>query len=167
MPDDSPLRIEFATQADVRLILHLIEELAAYEKLANDVVATEATIRDALFGPKPAAEVVIGYVGTEPAGFAVFFQTFSTFLGQPGLYLEDLFVLEKWRRRGFGRQFLRHLARIAIERGYGRMEWSVLNWNELALRTYRSVGARAMDDWTVYRLSADALQRLADEGDAG
>jgi GNAT superfamily N-acetyltransferase len=159
--DVTPFRIESATEDDVGLILHLIKELAAYEKLAHEVVATEGNLRESLFGPQPAAEVLIGYAGNEPAGFAIFFQTFSTFVGRPGMYLEDLFVFPEWRGRGLGRALLVHLARIAVDRGYGRMEWSVLDWNELALRVYRALGARPMDEWTVHRLTGDALCELA------
>lgn len=157
----TPFRLEQAHEKDAALILHLIKELAVYEKLAHEVVSTEDQLREALFGPRPAAEVVIAYAGDEPAGFAMFFQTFSTFVGRPGMYLEDLFVVPKWRGRGLGRRLLAHLARIAVDRGYGRMEWSVLDWNELALRVYRAVGARAMDEWTVHRLSGDSLRALA------
>lgn len=157
----APFRLAPATQHDVGLILHLITELAVYEKLAHEVVATEDTLRASLFGARPAAEVVIAYAGDEAAGFALFFPTFSTFLGRPGLYLEDLFVVPTWRGRGVGRMLLAHLAHIAVDRGYGRMEWSVLDWNEMALRVYRAVGARPMDEWTVYRLTGDALSELA------
>jgi GNAT superfamily N-acetyltransferase len=157
-------RIAPATVDDVPVILGLIRDLAEYEKLADQVTATEADIHKWLFGSGCAAEVAIGYAGAEPAGFALFFQSFSTFLGKPGLYLEDLFVRPEWRNRGLGRQLLRHLARIAVERGYGRMEWSVLDWNELALRVYRSIGAQPMDEWTVYRLTGESLRRLASEG---
>jgi GNAT superfamily N-acetyltransferase len=160
-PPEVPLRVGPASENDVGLILGLIRQLAAYEKLAHEAVATEDDLRAALFGPRPAAEVVIAYAGDEPAGFALFFQSFSTFVGRPGLYLEDLFVLPEWRGRGLGRMLLAHLARIAVDRGYGRMEWSVLDWNELAIRVYRGVGARPMDEWTVYRLSGDALRALA------
>ena len=161
MPQDTPFRLVSASEKDVGLILHLIKELAVYEKLAHEVMATEHDLRSSLFGADPAAEVVIAYAGDEAAGFAIFFQTFSTFVGRPGLYLEDLFVIPKWRGRGLGRQLLAHLARIAVERGYGRMEWSVLDWNELALRVYRAVGARPMDEWTVHRLTGDSLRTLA------
>ncbi len=154
-------RLAPATESDVPLILHLIKSLAEYEKLADQVVATEADLRVALFGPRPAAEVIIGYAGDEPAGFAMYFQTFSTFKGKPGLYLEDIFVKPEWRKHGLGTMLLARLARIAIERGYGRMEWSVLDWNEMALRVYRAVGARPMSDWTVYRLNGAALHDLA------
>jgi GNAT superfamily N-acetyltransferase len=154
-------RLAPATVDDVPLILRLIKGLAAYEKLSDQVVATEAGIRESLFGVHPAAEVVIGYADSEPAGFALFFHTYSTFLGQRGLYLEDLFVLPEWRGRGLGRQLLSHLARLAVERNCGRMEWSVLNWNEPAIRVYTGVGAMPMDEWTVYRLTGSSLRALA------
>ena len=156
------LRLEPATEQDLPVILRFIKELAAYEKLANDVVATEDLLRASLFGPRPAAETVIAYAGDEAAGFAIYFQTFSTFLGRPGLYLEDLYVTPAWRGHGAGRRLLAYVARIAVERGYGRMEWSVLDWNELALGVYRRVGARRMDEWTVHRLTGEALRRLAE-----
>ena len=158
---DAPFRIESASERDLPLILRFIKDLAAYEQLAAEVVADEATLRDSLFGPKPAAEVVIGYTGDLPVGFAVYFQSFSTFLGRPGMYLEDLFVLPEWRGRGFGRRLLIHLAGIAVDRGYGRMEWSVLDWNELALGVYRRIGARPMAEWTVQRLTGATLRALA------
>ncbi len=157
------VRVEAATERDVPLILRLIRDLAEYERLSNAVTATEATLKRSLFGARPAAEVVIAYVGDEAAGFAVFFQNFSTFLGVPGIYLEDLFVIPKWRRQGIGRELLVRLARTAIERGCGRVEWAVLDWNEPAIRFYRSMGARPMDDWTIYRLTGDALRDLAGE----
>ena len=150
-----------ATRSDVPLILQLIRLLAEYEQLADEAVATEDDIERALFGSRPAAEVIIAYAGDEPAGFALYFQSFSTFLGRPGLYLEDIFVKPEWRKQGLGRMLLARLARTAIERGYGRMEWSVLNWNETALRVYRAVGAKPMNDWTVYRLNGAALRDLA------
>ena len=153
-------RIERATEKDLAVIFRLIKELAEYEQLAHAVVASEATLRESLF-VKRAAEVVIGYAGDEPAGFAVFFQTFSTFLGVPGMYLEDIFVVPKWRRHGLGRKLLVHLAKIAVERGYGRVEWSVLDWNELAIGFYKSLGARPMDEWTVFRLTGSSIDRLA------
>ena len=155
--------IKSATEHDIPLIFAFIKELADYERLSHEVTATEADLRSALCGPRPSAEVVIGYAGEDPAGFALFFQSFSTFVGRPGLYLEDLFVRPQWRGRGFGSRLLAHLARVAVERGYGRMEWSVLDWNEMALRVYRKVGARPMDEWTVHRLTGDALRRLASE----
>jgi GNAT superfamily N-acetyltransferase len=161
-----PLRIVPATEQDVPVILRMIEALAEYERLRHAVTATEAQLRTSLFGPSPAADVLLGYAGTEPVAFAVFFQNFSTFLGRPGLYLEDLFVVPAWRKHGFGRQMLRRLAEIAVERGCGRMEWSVLDWNEPAIRFYRSLGALPMDDWTVFRVTGESLQRLAGRDDA-
>ena len=153
-------RIEPATERDLPIILRLVKSLAEYEHLAHAVVATEATLHESLF-VKRAAEVVIGYAGDEPAGFAVFFQTFSTFLGIPGLYLEDLFVEPTFRRQGLGEALLAYLAKIAVERGCGRVEWSVLGWNELAIGFYRKLGAQPMDDWVIYRLTGDSLRRLA------
>jgi GNAT superfamily N-acetyltransferase len=151
-----------ATPEDVPLILALITELAEYEQLAHEVQATEPLLHEALFSDAPVAHAVIARTaqGT-PAGFALFFFSFSTFVGRPGLYLEDLFVRPEFRKRGLGRQLLAHLARVAIERGCGRMEWSVLNWNETALRVYRAIGARAMGEWTVQRLTGQALENLA------
>jgi GNAT superfamily N-acetyltransferase len=154
-------RIEPATERDLSLILRFIKELAAYEKLAHEVTATEEILRASLFSARPAAEVVIAHADAEPAGFAVYFQTFSTFLGRPGLYLEDLYVSPQWRGRGLGRRLLAHVAGVAVDRGYGRMEWSVLDWNELALDVYRKIGARPMNEWTVQRLTGAALRELA------
>jgi GNAT superfamily N-acetyltransferase len=154
-------RIEPATENDLPVILRFIEELAAYEKLAHEVTATEETLRTSLFGARPAAEVLIARADAEPAGFAVYFPTFSTFLGRPGVYLEDLYVSPPWRGRGLGRRLLAHVASVAVDRGYGRMEWSVLDWNDLALEVYRKIGARPMDEWTVQRLAGDALRDLA------
>jgi GNAT superfamily N-acetyltransferase len=154
-------RLAAATIEDVPVILSLIKALADYEQLADQVRATEGDLRAALFGAEPAAEVIIGYAGDEPAGFALYFQSFSTFVGRPGLYLEDIFVKPDWRKRGLGRMLLARLAHIAVDRGYGRMEWSVLNWNEMALRVYRAAGARPLSDWTVYRLSGAELSDLA------
>jgi GNAT superfamily N-acetyltransferase len=159
----SALRIDRATETDVPLILSLIQQLAEYERLRRDVVATEDTLRESLFGSSPAAEVAIARLGDEPAGFAVWFYTYSTFLARPGLYLEDLFVLPGARRRGVGRALLAYLARIGVARKCGRMEWSVLDWNELAIAFYRRIGAKPMDEWTVFRLTGDALERLASE----
>lgn len=151
--------------ADTPLILAFIRELATYEHLAHEVVVTEEALREHLFGERPAAEAVIGEWDGEPVAFAIFFHNFSTFLGRPGLYLEDLYVRPAMRGRGIGRKMLAHLAQLALERGCGRFEWSVLNWNEPAIRFYRSIGAEPMDTWTVQRLTGDALERLA--GEAG
>ena len=137
----------------------MIKALAEYERLGHEVVATEAMIRESFFGPAPHAQAVIARVGGDAVGFAIWFSTYSTFLSKPGIYLEDLFVLPEWRGKGIGRALLRHLARIAVERGCGRIEWSVLDWNETAIRFYRSIGASAMDEWTVYRLTGDAITR--------
>ena len=154
-------RIERATERDVPLILRLITALAEYEKMSADVIATEATLRQSLFGPHPAAEVVIAYAGNQPAGFALFFHNYSTFLGQPGIYLEDLYVMPEWRGHGFGKRLLAHLAALAVERGCGRLEWSVLDWNEPAIGFYKKLGAKPMDEWTVFRVTGGALQQLA------
>jgi GNAT superfamily N-acetyltransferase len=155
------IRIEAVSERDVPLLLRLIKALAEYEQLSGEVVATEALLRDALFGAKPGAEAALAYAGQDAIGFAVWFYNFSTFVGRPGLYLEDIFVLPEWRGRGVGRALIGHLARHAVARGCGRMEWAVLDWNESAIRFYHNIGARAMDGWTVYRLTGDALTRLA------
>lgn len=158
------LAIRAAVETDVPLLLALIKELAEYERMADEVAATEADLHRALFGPSPCAEAVIAACGETPVGFALFFSSFSTFLAKPGVFLEDLYVKREFRGRGFGRRLLAHLARIATSRGCGRVEWSVLNWNEQAIRAYRRAGAAPMDDWTSYRLSGAALDRLASEG---
>jgi GNAT superfamily N-acetyltransferase len=155
------VRIERAIERDVPLIFSLIKGLAEYEKLAHEVTATEAKLRATLFGPRPAAEVVIAYADGTPAGFALFFHNYSTFLAQPGIYLEDLYVLPEWRGRGLGRRLLSHLAALAVERNCGRLEWSVLDWNEPAIGFYRSLGARLMDEWSIFRVTGDALRTLA------
>jgi GNAT superfamily N-acetyltransferase len=155
------LRIETATERDVPLILRLIKDLAEYERMASEVTATEQGLRDTLFGAQPAAEVIIGYAGDQPAGFALFFHNYSTFLGKPGLYLEDLFVVPEYRGHGYGRELLRRLAAIAVERGCGRFEWSVLDWNEPAIGFYKKLGAKLMDEWSIFRVTGDALTELA------
>jgi GNAT superfamily N-acetyltransferase len=162
MTPTADIRIVPAMERDVPTILSLIKALAEYERLAHEVEATEDDIRDSLFGDWPGAEVALAYVGSDLAGFALFFHNYSTFLGRRGLYLEDLFVLPAYRSKGVGRRLLSHLARIAVERRCGRVEWWVLDWNESAIRFYQSIGALPMDDWTVYRLQGDALARLAD-----
>ena len=160
---DAAFRIDPAVEADVPVILDLIRDLAEYEKLSDQVTATEADIARSLFGDPPRAEAVIARLDGEAIGFALFFHNYSTFLGRPGLYLEDLYVRPASRGRGFGRRLLIHLARIAVDRGCGRFEWSVLDWNAPAIAAYRRAGAVPLDDWTVYRLTGDALKRLADE----
>ncbi|HEX5760015.1 MAG TPA: GNAT family N-acetyltransferase [Thermoanaerobaculia bacterium] len=158
MPD---LRIVPATAADLPLVHRFIRELAEYERLLPEVTVTEEKLRATLFGPRPAAEVVLAYDGEEPVGFALFFPNYSTFLAQPGIYLEDLYVRPEARGRGVGRALLVHLARLAVERGCGRLEWAVLDWNEPAIRFYRGLGARSMDDWITFRLTGEPLARLA------
>ena len=158
------LSIRPATESDTALILRFIEKLAEYEKLSHEVVATEAALHASLFGEHPYAEVLLAYWGAEPVGFALFFYNYSTFLAQPGIYLEDLFVDPEHRGKGIGKALLVQLARIAMERGGGRVEWSVLDWNEPSIGFYRSLGAVAKDEWTVYRLTGDALNRLAEAG---
>ncbi len=155
------IEIRTASEEDVPLILHFIRELAIYEKLEHQVVATEETVRATLFGNPRFAEVLIGEVGGDPVGFALFFHNYSTFLARPGVYLEDLFVRPDLRGRGYGRALLARLATIAIERNCGRVEWAVLNWNEPAIRFYRGLGALPMDQWTVYRITGEALENLA------
>jgi len=163
MSNGSEYRIEPATESDISLILSFIKGLAQYEGLAHEVVATEDNLRESLFGPQASTEAVIAYSATEPVGFAVFFQNYSTFLGRSGLYLEDLFVLPEWRGRGLGRALLGYVARIAVTRRCGRLEWSVLDRNEPAIRFYRALGASPMDEWTIYRLTGEALERLSGE----
>ena len=155
-------KIRDATISDVPIILHLIRDLATYERAPNDVVATEQGLREVLFGPEPSAKVVLIFEGEEAMGFAVYFFNFSTWLGRPGLYLEDLFVKPETRGRGYGRALLIHLAKIARDHGCGRMEWAVLDWNEPAIQFYRKLGATPLEDWTVFRLTQDGINRLAE-----
>jgi len=152
-----PARVE-----DVPLILELIRDLATYERAPKEVTATEEQLVAVLFGEKPVAEVLLAFEGKSAVGFAVFFHNFSTWLGRPGLYLEDLFVKPKKRGKGYGRALLVDLAKIALERGCGRMEWAVLNWNEPAIKFYRALGAKPLDEWTVFRLTRDGIARLAE-----
>ena len=162
MTDSSSLSITAACETDVPLILSLINELADYERLRHESVATEASLNDALFGSKPGAEAVIARVGAEPAGFALFFHNFSTFLGRRGLYLEDLFVRPAFRGRAIGKSLLSYLAALAVERGCGRFEWQVLDWNQPARDFYERLGAKANSSWVSYRMTGEALKRLAD-----
>ena len=156
--------IRQAGRSDVPLILAFIRELAEYEKLGSEVVATEGGLAETLFGREPAAFVLIAEADGAPAGFALYFFNYSTFLGRPGIFLEDLFVRPELRALGVGRALLAHLATIAKSRGCGRLEWSVLDWNQGAIGFYRKLGATAMNDWTVYRLAGEALARLAGGG---
>lgn len=158
------VRVRAAVAGDEALLLEFIRGLAVYEKLEHELVATEADLRAHLFGTRPAAEAVILEAEGVPAGFALYFINFSTFLGKPGIYLEDLFVKPAFRGRGFGKALLAHLARVCTDRGYGRLEWSVLDWNEPSIRFYESLGAVPMDEWTVYRLTGRALEALGARG---
>ncbi len=156
--------IRSATENDADTIFSLIKELAEYERLSDEVVATADDIRDSLFGQHPYAEALIGEYEVVPISFALFFYNFSTFLGKPGIYLEDLYVKPEYRSKGFGRRMLAHIARLAIDRNCGRFEWSVLDWNLPAIRTYEQLKAKPMNDWILYRLTGEALWQLASEG---
>ncbi|HKT74208.1 MAG TPA: GNAT family N-acetyltransferase [Steroidobacteraceae bacterium] len=156
--------IRAATERDLPTILTFIRELAKYERLEHQVVATEDRLRRALFGTRPYAEVILACVDGDPRGFALFFHNFSTFLGQPGIYLEDLFVLPEARGRGLGRRLLGWLAATAVERGCGRLEWAVLDWNEPSIRFYRNLGAKPLEEWRLFRLTGEALSQLARRG---
>src|SRR5688500_3439060 len=158
----SRIAITPATEADVPVIREFIRGLAEYERLAHRFVATEDDLRRTLFGARPFAEVLIARVDGEPAGFALFFHNYSTFLARPGIYLEDLFVPPAMRSRGVGKALLREVARIARDRQCGRLEWSVLDWNEPAIEFYRRMGARVMPDWRICRLSGEGIDKLAD-----
>ncbi len=167
MSPASPFVLRAAAPDDVPVILSCIRGLAEYEKLAHEVVATEALLRETLFGSRAAAEVILAFHHDDAAGFALFFHSYSTFLARPGLYLEDLFVLPAYRGRGVGKLLLARLARLALDRGCGRLEWSVLDWNVAAIRFYESIGARAMTEWTTNRVTGEALAALAAaQGDA-
>lgn len=156
------LTIEAATIDDVPCILDFIKELAAYERLAHEVVATEESLRATLFGDHPFAEVILGRYENETVAFALFFHNYSTFLGRPGIYLEDIYVSKRVRGRGFGKQMLRHIARLACERDCGRLEWSVLDWNQPAIDFYEGIGAAPMRAWTTFRLTDEALRAAAE-----
>jgi GNAT superfamily N-acetyltransferase len=159
----SEFEIKPATIEDVPIILSFIKGLAEYEKLSHEVVATEEILQETLFGQKPFAEVVIGYYQQQPVCFALFFHNFSTFLGRPGIYLEDLFVQPEFRGKGFGGKLLTYLAKLTKERKCGRLEWSVLDWNESAIRFYKGLGAKPMEEWTIFRVTGEALDKLAQE----
>jgi GNAT superfamily N-acetyltransferase len=156
------LTIRPASANDVPTIFELIRALATYERAPNEVTATEEGLTEVLFGEKPASEVLLAFEGERAVGFAVFFHNFSTWLGRPGLYLEDLFVRPEDRGKGYGRALLVHLAKIARDRRCGRMEWAVLDWNEPAIEFYRELGAKPMNEWTVFRLTRDEISKLAD-----
>ncbi len=162
-PAVTAFEIRPATRADVPTILGLIRELADYERLSKEVVATEEDLHQWLFGQKPVAEVLIGEYGGKPVSFALFFYNFSTFLGRPGVYLEDLYVKPDYRHMGFGRRLMAYIAQWAKAKNCGRFEWAVLNWNTPAIDLYEKLGAVPQKEWTVYRLSGEALGQLADE----
>lgn len=151
-----------ATIDDVPLILQFIRALAEYERMLDDVVATEDMLRETLFGARPAAEVILCFEGELPAGFALFFHNYSTFRGRPGIYLEDLYVRPEFRGRGYGKLLLATLARLCVERNCARLEWSVLDWNTPSIEFYKSLGAVPMDEWTVYRLTGEQLAKLSE-----
>ena len=153
--------IRTAVESDLPLILHLIESLAEYERLRDQCVATKEKLRATLFGDHPAAEILIASIENEPMGFALFFHNYSTFLAQRGIFLEDLFVKPDARGKGVGRALLSSLARLAIERDCGRLEWNVLDWNELAISFYKGIGAAPMDEWTTFLMTGEALRKLA------
>ena len=155
------IRLRVATRDDIALIAHFIRALAEYEKLLVEVRLDEAVLAEKLFGPRPYAEVLIGEINGQPEGFALFFHNFSTFEGRPGIYLEDLFVTPEARGSGLGTALLAELARLAVERDCARLEWSVLDWNEPSIGFYKALGARPMDEWTVFRLDGAALTNLA------
>ena len=158
--------IQKAEARDIPLILHFIQSLAEYERLRDSCIATEEKLRATLFSESPAAEVIIARVDGDPMGFALFFHNYSTFLAQRGIYLEDLFVKSEARGKGVGFALLSALARIAVERGCARLEWAVLDWNQLAIDFYRRIGAVPLDDWTVMRMTGDSLADLARRGEA-
>ena len=165
MSEVADFQIRTARVEDVPIILELIRDLATYERAPDQVTATEEQLLDVLFGERPAAEVLLAFESESPVGFAVYFYNFSTWLGRPGLYLEDLFVKPEKRGKGYGRTLLVELAKIARDRGCGRMEWAVLDWNEPAIKFYRALGATPMHEWTVFRLTRQEVAKLASDGE--
>jgi GNAT superfamily N-acetyltransferase len=165
MASENPIVITPATPDDAPAILNFIRKLAEYEHLSHEMLATEDLLREHLFGARPAAEVMIARLAAQPVGFALFFPTYSTFVGKPGIWLEDLFVLPEHRRHGIGQALLREVAAIAVQRDCGRLEWSVLDWNEPAINVYKKISAIPMSDWTTQRLTGENLRRLAEKPD--
>ena len=159
--DTPEFTIRSATERDTALVLEFVQALAEYERLSHLVCASERSLRESLFGPYPGAEVLLAFEGDTPVGFAVYFHNFSTFLGVKGLWLEDIFVKPEHRRKGYGKRLLLAAARIAHERGCGRFEWAALDWNTSAIEFYQSLGAVALDDWTIFRVTGEALGKLA------
>ncbi len=157
----SELKIVAADASQIPIILSFIRKLAEYEKLAHEVVADETLLREFIFGPKPASEVLLAFIGDRPVGFAIFFTSFSTFAGRPGLYLEDLFVDQDARGQGVGKALLSQVAKLAVVRGYARLEWTVLDWNQPSIEFYHRLGAVPLSDWTKYRLTGEALENVA------
>lgn len=161
MAPETALQIRPAESADVPVVLDFIRKLAEYGDISSETTVTEDDVRAALFGPRPVAQAILAYVGPEPAGFAVYSFTFSSFMGKPGIWVEDLFVEPRFRGVGVGKALLVTLAKLGRECGCGRLEWSVLNWNEQAMEFYQDLGAAPLDEWTTFRLTGDALERLA------
>ena len=155
--------LRYAGEDDIQLIFQFIKDLAEYEKMADEVVATEFQLKEHLFGDHSYAEVILAFYDDSPAGFALFFHNFSTFLGRPGLYLEDLFVKPKYRGKGIGTSLLSYLAKVAVERNCGRLEWAVLDWNTPSIEFYKSLNAKPLDDWTTFRLTGDSLDKLSEK----
>ena len=162
----SALKIRPAAEADVPLVFDFIRKIAEYGDLSDEVSATGEDVRAALFGPKPIAEAILAYWGEEPVGFAIYSYTFSSFLGRTGIYVENLYVEQGHRNKGIGKALLVHLARMGRQMRCGRLEWAVLNWNERAMEFYQDLGAVPMDEWTTFRLTGDALERLASQGES-
>jgi len=161
MSDDFVIRS--AEEKDIPVILHFIKSIAEYEKLLHEVEATEESLRESLFSKNSTTEVLLCFGGDTPVAYAVFFHNFSTFVGKKGIYLEDIFVYPEFRKKGIGKKLLRHIAQLAVERNCGRMEWAVLNWNQPAIDFYKSIGAFPLDEWTLFRLTEDALKNFANE----
>ena len=157
---NSALTIKQAEEKDIPLIISFIKRIAEYEKLSHEVIVTEEILRESIFGKKPSAEVIFGYLENEPVAYAVYFYNFSTFIGKKGLYLEDLFVMPELRGKGVGKKMLLYLIQKASDENCGRMEWSVLDWNESAINFYKSLGAKPMDEWTIFRLNEEAIKKL-------
>ena len=157
---NSELIIKQAVEEDIPLLLSFIKKIAGYEKLSHEVITTEEILRESLFGKKPSAEVVFGYLDNQPVSYAVYFYNFSTFIGKKGLYLEDLFVLPELRGKGIGKKMLLNLIKKAVDENCGRMEWAVLDWNEPAINFYKSLGAKPMDEWTTFRMDESALKKI-------